>query len=130
MKTDKVWFIVFLYLFYLADYPFLVDYFIVYNEFLQFVLRSIYDFIQRTDYHTVKAARMLAEKKKKESEIKPLNGSEAIFQKGKSGQAGYCYIGEDRGFRSCIVMGIHDKCMSGDIYNSKEICEHPELREG
>ena len=99
-------------------------------EFLQFVLRSIYDFIQRTDYHTVKAARMLAEKKKKESEIKPLNGSEAIFQKGKSGQAGYCYIGEDRGFRSCIVMGIHDKCMSGDIYNSKEICEHPELREG
>ncbi len=130
MKTDKVWFIVFFILILFGGLSFFSGLFHRLYEFLQFVLRSIYDFIQRTDYHTVKAARMLAEKKKKESEIKPLNGSEAIFQKGKSGQAGYCYIGEDRGFRSCIVMGIHDKCMSGDIYNSKEICEHPELREG
>ena len=28
-----------------------------------------------------------------------------------------------------IAMGIHDKCMSGEIFQSKKVCEHPELRD-
>ena len=44
-------------------------------------------------------------------------------------KSGYCYIGEDRGFRSCIKVGEGDKCMSGDIFPSKEICINPNLRE-
>jgi hypothetical protein len=46
-----------------------------------------------------------------------------------SGKAGYCYIGEDRGFRSCIKVNQADMCMSGDIFPSREICVNPSLRE-
>ena len=43
-------------------------------------------------------------------------------------KAGWCYIGEDRGFRSCAKVGVNDKCMSGDIFPSHEICVNPTLR--
>jgi hypothetical protein len=45
-----------------------------------------------------------------------------------TGKAGWCYIGEDRGFRSCSKVGVNDKCMSGDIFPSQEICVNPSLR--
>lgn len=44
------------------------------------------------------------------------------------GKAGWCYIGTDRGFRSCAKVGVNDTCMSGDIFPSKEICINPSLR--
>ena len=44
-------------------------------------------------------------------------------------KAGFCYIGEDRGFRSCIEVGEGDVCMSGDIFPTNEICINPKLRE-
>ena len=50
-------------------------------------------------------------------------------QKNGSGKAGYCYIGEDRGFRSCIKVNEDDKCMSGQIFPSSDICVNPNLRE-
>lgn len=50
-------------------------------------------------------------------------------QRNQKSKAGYCYIGEDRGFRSCIKVGEGDKCMSGDIFPSEEICMNPALRE-
>ncbi len=43
-------------------------------------------------------------------------------------KAGWCFIGEDRGFRSCAKVGVNDKCMSGDIFPSHEICVNPSLR--
>lgn len=43
-------------------------------------------------------------------------------------KSGYCYIGEDRGFRSCIQVGEGDICMSGDIFPTQEICVNPSLR--
>lgn len=46
-----------------------------------------------------------------------------------NGKSGYCYIGEDRGFRSCIKVGQKDVCMSGDIFPSRDICINPNLRE-
>ena len=45
-----------------------------------------------------------------------------------TGKAGWCYIGEDRGFRSCSKVGLNDTCMSGDIFPSQEICVNPNLR--
>ena len=45
-----------------------------------------------------------------------------------SGQAGWCYIGEDRGYRTCAQVGVNDTCMSGDIFPSQEICINPNLR--
>jgi hypothetical protein len=47
-----------------------------------------------------------------------------------SRKAGFCYIGEDRGFRSCISVGEGDSCMSGDIFPSMDKCINPSLRSG
>ena len=44
------------------------------------------------------------------------------------GKAGWCYIGDDRGFRTCGEVGVSDTCMSGDIFPSQEICMNPSLR--
>ena len=43
-------------------------------------------------------------------------------------KAGWCFVGEDRGFRSCAKVGVNDTCMSGDIFPSHEICVNPSLR--
>lgn len=45
-----------------------------------------------------------------------------------AGKAGWCFIGEDRGFRSCAQVGVNDQCMSGDIFPSQELCINPNLR--
>jgi len=50
------------------------------------------------------------------------------IQSGGSGKSGWCFIGEDRGFRTCSEIGQNDKCMSGDIFPSQEICMNPNLR--
>jgi len=55
--------------------------------------------------------------------------SSSSIQASKSAsKSGWCYIGEDRGFRSCIKVGENDKCMSGDIFPSQDICVNPNLR--
>jgi hypothetical protein len=41
---------------------------------------------------------------------------------------GWCYIGEDRGFRTCAEVGVNDTCMSGDIFPTQQICVNPSLR--
>lgn len=43
-------------------------------------------------------------------------------------KGGWCYIGEDRGFRSCAQVSANDMCMSGDIFPSQELCVNPNLR--
>ena len=50
-------------------------------------------------------------------------------QRNGSNKSGYCYIGEDRGFRSCIYVKENDTCMSGDIFPSQDLCVNPSLRE-
>lgn len=45
-----------------------------------------------------------------------------------AGKSGWCYIGQDRGFRSCAQVGENDACMSGDIFPTHEICMNPNLR--
>jgi len=55
--------------------------------------------------------------------------SYSSIQKTKSGnKSGWCYIGEDRGFRSCISVGEADTCMTGDIFPTQDICINPTLR--
>lgn len=45
------------------------------------------------------------------------------------GKSGYCYIGTDDGFRSCIKVGANDICMSEDIFPTMDICINPNLRQ-
>ena len=46
-----------------------------------------------------------------------------------TGKTGYCYIGEDKGFRSCLQVNQADVCMSGDIFPTRDICINPRLRQ-
>ena len=41
---------------------------------------------------------------------------------------GWCYVGEDRGYRTCSQVGVNDQCMSGDIFPTQELCMNPNLR--
>lgn len=43
-------------------------------------------------------------------------------------KGGYCYIGDDRGHRSCMRVNENDTCMSGEIFPTNEICINPSLR--
>lgn len=45
-----------------------------------------------------------------------------------AGKSGWCFVGEDRGFRSCTLVNENDTCMSGDIFPSQELCINPSLR--
>jgi len=58
----------------------------------------------------------------------PPQPDDATSRTQRTGKSGYCYIGEDRGFRSCIKVGEEDMCMSGDIFPTHAICINPRLR--
>jgi hypothetical protein len=53
--------------------------------------------------------------------------STSSIQKNQS-KGGYCYIGEERGYRSCMQVDSGDTCMSGEIFPTSEICINPSLR--
>ena len=65
-------------------------------------------------------------------DIKVDDGSPHADDSGSSVQnprkAGYCYIGSEKGFRSCLYVGKRDMCMSGDVYPTMDICINPKLR--
>jgi len=42
---------------------------------------------------------------------------------------GYCYIGTDRGYRSCIKVNSRDQCESKKIFPTMDICINPSLRQ-
>ena len=43
---------------------------------------------------------------------------------------GYCYVGNDRGIRSCIGVNNPYNCMSGEIFPTFNVCVNPTLRPG
>jgi hypothetical protein len=43
-------------------------------------------------------------------------------------QSGYCYIGTDRTFRSCVKMNTGDTCVSKQVFPTNDICINPSLR--
>jgi len=63
-----------------------------------------------------------------EEEYKPDDSYSTVQQNQATGKSGWCFIGEDRGFRSCSSVLASDTCMSGDIFPSKDICVNPNLR--
>ena len=54
-------------------------------------------------------------KKVSETPVIPDNIDSLAQQTKPTKKAGYCYIGEDRGFRSCIAVTDQDVCMSGNM---------------
>jgi hypothetical protein len=67
--------------------------------------------------------------KKRPVDIPEADDATSKVQMKPKSKAGFCYIGEDRGFRSCIEVGEGDVCMSGDIFPTEAICINPNLRE-
>ena len=65
-----------------------------------------------------------------EQEPQPDDAGSKTQLSNPSGKAGFCYIGEDRGYRSCLRVGEGDNCMSGEIFPSRDICVNPQLRQG
>jgi len=43
-------------------------------------------------------------------------------------KAGWCFVGEEKGFRNCAEVGENDKCLSGDIFPTSQVCINPSLR--
>ena len=70
------------------------------------------------------------EKRYKKKPVIPVaDDSTSQTQMNPKSKKGFCYIGEDRGFRSCIEVDEGDICMSGDIFPTQAICINPKLRE-
>lgn len=69
--------------------------------------------------------RALDHSQPQENDYQAYEASSSVHSAGKSG---WCYIGDDRGFRSCAQVGVNDTCMSGDIFPTQEICMNPNLR--
>jgi len=72
---------------------------------------------------------LLSEKTKPKLEPTPDETGSGIQSSKTSRKSGFCYIGEDRGFRSCVKVNEDDECLSGDIFPTREICINPNLRE-
>ena len=45
------------------------------------------------------------------------------------GKNGWCYVGTQDGYRSCLQVGAGDYCQSGNVYSSKQLCTDPSLRQ-
>lgn len=57
---------------------------------------------------------------------RPDNHNTSTIQTAK--KTGYCYIGTDRGYRSCVRVEEGDQCMSGEIFPTMDKCVNPKLR--
>lgn len=68
-------------------------------------------------------------KVQKKPEVVPDDAGSSLQQSKGAGKAGWCFVGEDRGFRSCVEVGINDDCVSGDVFPTQDICVNPTLRE-
>ena len=72
--------------------------------------------------------RALNTAKTQQPQQQDYQANEASSSVHSAGKSGWCFIGDDRGFRSCAEVGVNDTCMSGDIFPSQEICMNPNLR--
>ena len=78
-----------------------------------------------TQQSTLNRALNTSQQSQQQQDYEANEASSSVHTRGKSG---WCYIGDDRGFRSCAQVGVNDTCMSGDIFPSQEICMNPNLR--
>jgi hypothetical protein len=68
-----------------------------------------------------------ASQKKDDNSTYKANDAYSSVQTVKA-KAGWCFVGEERGFRNCVEVGENDKCLSGDIFPTNAVCVNPRLR--
>jgi hypothetical protein len=64
-----------------------------------------------------------------EKSPEPSQSAGSIHRSISSKKSGWCFVGEDAGSRGCVSVDEHDKCMSGQIFPSKESCMNPSSSE-
>jgi hypothetical protein len=89
--------------------------------------------VEAEDTTLLKNERKLAERSREvSSEVK-----DTINKKEKTDPAplqtstqehGYCYIGKNNNVRNCAKVSSKNKCMSGDIFPTMDLCINPNLR--
>lgn len=62
----------------------------------------------------------------KVNDVLPQSNNNSIIK--PSNKKGYCYVGTDRTYRSCVKVEDSDKCMSGQIFPTKDLCINPNIR--
>ena len=60
-------------------------------------------------------------------QVQPDSSADSEIQ--RNNQKGFCYIGSWGGVRSCISVKKSSECLSGNIFPTKAICRHPNLRQ-
>jgi len=63
-----------------------------------------------------------------QDEVEADDSFSAVQSNRSSSKGGFCYIGADRGTRTCVEVGPSDRCMSGDIFPTMDVCINPSLR--
>jgi len=64
-------------------------------------------------------------KRQTKQEIEADKSTNTIQTRSKTG---FCYVGNDRGYRSCMEIDEMDKCISNQIFPTRELCINPTLR--
>ena len=68
-------------------------------------------------------------KSKSKKQLKPKeDNAGSDVQLARKPRTGYCYVGKDRGYRSCVKVDENNVCMSGDIFPTMDVCINPKLR--
>ena len=62
-----------------------------------------------------------------EKSPEPSQSADSIHRSISSKKGGWCFVGEDAGTRGCVSVDEHDKCMSGQIFPSRESCINPSI---
>jgi hypothetical protein len=60
------------------------------------------------------------------NDVLPQSNNNSIIK--PTNKKGYCYVGTDRTYRSCVKVEDSDKCMSGQIFPTKDLCINPNIR--
>jgi hypothetical protein len=68
-----------------------------------------------------------SEPKKKPEEVKPDSGENPIQKPISSAKQNWCLIGEYQNKRGCVAVTESDKCLSGQIFPSQQMCLNPTL---
>jgi len=74
------------------------------------------------------AWKLSKEDEESDEECEPKPDSDVLSEIQNGRKQGWCYIGTDRGYRSCVKIGEMDKCLSGKVYHTEAICHDPNLR--
>ncbi len=91
---------------------------------------EIYDDEDEIEREEDKLQRALEKREEKAHKLKEQTqpSSHTDSSIGSIKKKGYCYLGTDRTYRSCVKVDQSDECMSGQVFPTKDLCINPNLR--